>query len=124
MPRPRPSSLKVVVNELNLVDTVLGTGVGGTGPTCANTGEILVGDRNASLSRLGSGYDGQVLVANSAAPLGVEWDTITIKTTTTPPTRICLDGVDTNRLVAPSAVKFILNNAPTISARRRPPSET
>jgi hypothetical protein len=108
---------KVVVNELNLVDTVLDTSVGGTGHNLYNTGEILVGDRNASLSRLGSGYDGQVLVANSAAPLGVEWDTITIKTYDYATDQDMIDGVDTNRLVAPSAIKFILNNAPSISAQ-------
>jgi hypothetical protein len=106
---------KIIVDELDLIDTVLGAGVGGTGHNLYNTGELLVGDRSATLSTLGPGYDGQVLVANAAAPLGLEWDTITIKTYDYATDQDMILGADTNKLVSPAAVAFILNNAPKVN---------
>ena len=63
-------------NADNMASGTLAVARGGTGLSAYVKGDLVVGSGTTTLAKLGVGTNGQFLKANSAAPYGVEWATV------------------------------------------------
>jgi hypothetical protein len=63
-------------NADNMASGTLAVARGGTGLSAYVKGDLVVGSGTTALAKLGVGTNGQFLKANSAAPYGVEWATV------------------------------------------------